>query len=304
MKTADRVKHIVEDEMQAAVQSVSAIGNGATATAYQVYLSTPPHKMVVKVGKYIDLLKKEKKSLDFLASKVHYKVPKTYFVTQDGDLAFLAMEHIEGLGGASQKALFLRNKKHLADNVIDCFMDMQSVHNEKFGVFENPIFDTWQAYYGDFFKGIFQFAKREYEMGRIPRVAIDAMHLIERNFDEIFKDVPTTACISHGDFWLANMLIDPQKCEVAGVIDPNNVAWVEPEFEIFALTVGNGKHLRLYQNYKKRVKPSKYCDLKIELYALCNELLWYQQLGFAPINYIKYRARRLKRQMKKQKLLI
>ncbi len=303
MENTDRIKRIVETEIQTTVQSISVIGKGATATAYQVYLSTPPHKVVVKVGKYIDLLLKEKKSLDFLASKVHYKVPKTYFVTQDGDLAFLAMEHIEGLGGANAKVLFLRNKKHLADHVINCFMDMQSVQNDKFGAFENPIFDTWQAYYKDFFVRIFQFAKEECEMGHIPRVALDAMHLIERNFDEIFKDVPATACISHGDFWLANMLIDPKKCEVAGVIDPNNVAWVEPEFELFALTVGNGKYLRLYRNYKKRVNTSKYCDLKIELYALCNELLWYKQLGFAPMNYVKYRAKRLKRQMKKQKLL-
>lgn len=303
MDYAGKIKDIVEAEMQTTVQSVSAIGNGATATAYQVEISTPPQKVVVKVGKYIDLLIKEKKSLDFLASRVHYKVPKTYFVTQNGDLAFLAMEHIEGLSGANRKILFLRDKKHLADNVIDCLLDMQSVHNDKFGAFENPQYDTWQAYYRDFFQDIFQFTKKEHKKGRIPRVAMDAMHLIDRNFDEVFKEVHGAPCISHGDFWLANMLIDSQKCEVAGVIDPNNVAWVEPEFEIFAITVGYGKTLRLYRNYKKRAQISKYCDLKIELYALCNELLWYKQLGFAPINYIKYRAKRLKRQMKKYKLL-
>lgn len=44
MKTADRVKRIVESEMQGTVQSVSAIGSGATATAYQVNLSTPHTK--------------------------------------------------------------------------------------------------------------------------------------------------------------------------------------------------------------------------------------------------------------------
>lgn len=161
MDYAGKIKDIVEAEMQTTVQSVSAIGSGATATAYQVEISAPPQKVVVKVGKYIDLLVKEKKSLDFLASRVHYKVPKTYFVTQDGDLAFLALEHIEGLSGANRKILFLRDKKYLADNVIDCLLDMQSVHNDKFGAFENPQYDTWQAYYMDFFQDIFQFLQRK-----------------------------------------------------------------------------------------------------------------------------------------------
>ena len=58
----------------------------------------------------------------------------------------------------------------------------------------------------------------------------------------------------------------------------------------------------LYKNYKKRKQVSKYCDLKIELYALINELDWYKKLGFCPMDYLYYRAKRLIKQVKKNKL--
>lgn len=302
METTDRIKQIVEKEMNTAIKSVTEIGNGATALCYCAEISNEPYKIVVKAGKYTDLLCQEKEMLDFLASKVSYKIPKTYFYANDGEFAFLGMELLEGTNGGNKKVLFLKNKKHLADNIIDCFENMQSVHNDKFGFFDNAVYDTWQEFYWDFFKSTFDFALEKYNSGEIKKVVIDAMRLIEINFDEIFKDVSKTACISHGDFWVNNMIIDTEKCEISGIFDPNNVAWVEPEYELFALTVGYGKNLKLYKNYKKRNQISKYCDVKIELYALVNELDWYKKLGFCPKEYLYYRAKRLIQQVKKNKL--
>lgn len=297
----DIIQKIVEREINSTVKSVTEIGNGATACAYLVEIDDKPYKIVVKAGKYTDLLCEEKKMLDFLNAKVSYKIPDTYLYVNDGEFAFLGMELLEGINGGNKKVLRIKNKKHLANNIIDCFENMQSIHNDKFGFYNNAIYDTWQEFYYDFFKSTFDFALEKYNNGEIKKIAIDALRLIEINFDEIFKDVCKTACISHGDFWVNNMIIDTEKCEVAGIFDPNNVAWVEPEYEIFALTVGYGKNLKLYKNYKKRKTVSKYCDLKIELYALVNELDWYKKLGFCPMDYLYYRSKRLIKQIKRNK---
>lgn len=302
MEITDRIKQIVEKEMDTAVKSVTEIGNGATASCYCAEIFNEPYKIVIKAGKYTDLLCKEKEMLDFLASKVSYKIPDTYFYVNDDDLAFLGMELLEGINGGNKKVLFLKDKKRLVNNIIDCFENMQSVHNDKFGFIDNEVYDTWQEFYWDFFKNTFDFALEKHNNGEIEKLVIDAMKLIELNFDEIFKDVSKTPCISHGDFWVNNMIIDTEKCEVAGIFDPNNVAWVEPEYEIFAITVGYGKNLKLYKNYKKRKPVSKYCDLKIELYALINELDWYKKLGFCPMDYLYFRAKRLIKQVNKNKL--
>lgn len=302
METTDRILQIVEKEMSTTVKSVAEIGSGATASAYLVDINDNPYKLVVKAGKYIDLLCEEKKMLDFLASKVSFKIPDTYFYVNDGEIAFLGMELLEGINGGDKKILFLKDKKHLANNIVDCFENMQSVSNDKFGFYNNAIYDTWQEFYWNFFKSTYEFALEKYKNGEIKKIVIDALSLIEINFEEIFKNVSKTPCISHGDFWVNNMIIDTEKCEVAGIFDPNNVAWVEPEYELFAITVGYGKNLKLYKNYKKRKPVSKYCDLKIELYALINELDWYEKLGFCPMDYLYYRSKRLIKQVKKHKL--
>lgn len=302
MELSNRIKQIVESQLNTTVNAVTRLGNGATATAYSVEISDEPYKIVVKTGIYTNLLCEEKKMLDFLSSKVNFKIPSTYFYVNDNKTGFLAMEFIDGICGNDKKIRWLRDKKHLANNIIDCFENMQSVHNDKFGFYENAVYDSWQEFYWDFFKSTQAFALEKFNNGEMKKIVIDALKLIEINFDEIFSDVSNTACISHGDFWVNNMIIDTKNCQVAGIFDPNNVAWVEPEYELFALTVGNGKSLRLYKTYKKRNKISKYCDLKIELYALVNELDWYKKLGFCPIDYLYYRSKRLIKQIKKNKL--
>ena len=78
--------------------------------------------------------------------------------------------------------------------------------------------------------------------------------------------------------------------------------WAEPEYEIFCLTLGFGKKLKLYDEYKKRNSTSKYCDLKVELYALCNELNWYILLGEMGHDYLLFRAKRLIKIMKEMGL--
>lgn len=302
MIITDVILKIVEREMNTSVKTFTEIGNGATASAYLVEIIDKPYKIVVKAGKYIDLLCEERKMLDFLGEKVNFKIPCTYFYANEGKTGFLGMDFLEGINGGNKKVLRIKNKKHLADNIIDCFENMQNIHNDKFGFYDNAVYDTWREFYWDFFKSIYNFALEKYNNGEIKKVVIDALNLVEINFDKIFNDVSKTACISHGDFWVNNMIIDTQKCEVAGVFDPNNVAWVEPEYELFAITVGYGKNLKLYKNYKKRKGISKYCDLKIELYALINELDWYKKLGFCPKDYLYYRSKRLIKQIKKHKI--
>ena len=302
MEIDKKIKQIVEEKLNTQVLCITDIGNGATATAYSVKIKDKPYKIVVKSGKYTELLCEEKKMLDFLASKVDFKIPDTYFYIKDDETGFLGMEFIDGLCGNNKKIRRIKNKKLLADNIIDCFENMQSIHNDKFGFYENANYDNWQEFYFDFFKSTYLFALEKYNNGEIKKIVIDALKLVELNFDEIFNDVSMVPCISHGDFWVNNIIIDTNKCKVAGIFDPNNVAWVEPEYELFAITVGYGKNLKLYKNYKKRKAVSKYCDLKIELYALINELDWYKKLGFCPMNYLYYRAKRLIKQVKKNKL--
>ena len=86
-------------------------------------------------------------------------------------------------------------------------------------------------------------------------------------------------------------------------VDPFNILWADPEYELFALTVGAGKKLRLLKRYKSKVKTSKYCDVKLCVYALYSEMLWYQKGVPVDHTYLKKLAKNLLKVMKKYRLL-
>ena len=292
------VKAVVEKQLSTKVKKVYKVGKGASGAVFCAEINDIPYKIAVKTSEHNDAVSKEKSMLEFLSDKVSFKVPKTYFVIQQNDITFFGMEYINGIGGKSKLLPLVPNKKHLADSIIDAFMNMQSNHNDKFGKYDNPEFDCWYDYYKDFFNGIYSFAYDKHSKGELEDVVWEAVELININFNKIFSNVSTTACLCHGDFWFPNMIIDFWKSELVSVIDPFDMLWAEPEYELFCFTLMYGEKLRLYNKYKQRNFVSEFCDLKVELYALCNELHWYSVLGTIGHDYLKYRSERLIEQMK------
>ena len=299
----NKIKAIVEEQLNTTVINVSSVGNGATATCYCVEIMDFPFRIIIKTSKHFELMCEEKNMNEFLRKNVSFKIPETYFLTEKDGISYLGMEFIDGVSGRTLKLKHIKDKKHLANNIIDCFFDMQSVHNDKFGAFDNTTYNSWKEYYKEFFEKIYTFASDKHNNGELNKKIFKALNLIKINFDEIFDNVENIPCLSHGDFWTPNMIFDTEKSEIAGIIDPFSTRFVEPEYELFCLTLGLGEKLKLYKQYKKRVDVSKYCDLKVELYALCNEIDWWMRLGeIDTISYIKMRSRKLIKQIKKAKL--
>lgn len=293
----------VEKNFNTKIKNVFPCGEGATASCYYVETTNYPYNLVVKSSLHYDLMHEEMQMNKFLKERVSFKIPEMYFLEKYDNKTYLGMEYIQGVSGRDLRLYQIKNKKHLCENILKCFMNMQSVHNDKFGLYNNAVYSSWNEYYMEFFKKIYEFSHKKYRKKELDKTTIDALAYIKSNFDEIFADTGNVTSISHGDFWTPNMIFDIEKSELAGVVDPFNTRFVEPEYELFCLTLGLGKKLNLYKKYKKINQVSKYCDLKVELYALCNELDWWMRLGeIDTIGYIKMRSKRLIRQMKKHKL--
>ncbi len=298
----DLIKSVVEKQMHTKVKQIRAVGKGASGSVYLVKITTEPYIIAVKTSKFYDAICKEKDMLDFLSSKVLYKVPKTHFLYQENETVYLGMDYIKGISGKSKYIKFVPSRKRLRSSIVDAFMNTQSVHNDKFGKYDNPVYDTWAEYYRDFFLSVYDFTKQKYQKNEIEPEIMDAVELISRNFDEIFSCIDSAPCLCHGDFWTPNLIINFWKSELAGAVDPFDMLWAEPEYELFCFTLRFGEKLKLYDEYKRRNKTSKYCDLKVELYALCNELNWYILLGEMGHDYLLFRAKRLIKIMKEMGL--
>ena len=288
--------------MNTKVKSVRECGKGASGSVYRLKITSHPYQIAVKSSEFYDNLSKERKMLDFLSERVSYNVPNTYFLCKENDVAFLAMDYIKGISGKSKLVEFVPNRKRLKNSIIDALMNAQSVQNKRFGKYDNPVYDTWKEYYADYFADIYNFTKAKYERREIETVVMDAVERIRINFDKIFDKTSDTACLCHGDFWMPNLIINFSKSELAGAVDPFDMLWAEPEYELFCLTLGFGEKLKLYEEYKNRNNTTEFCDLKVEMYALCNELNWYILLGEMTHEYLVFRAERLLKIMKELNL--
>lgn len=138
---------------------------------------------------------------------------------------------------------------------------------------------------------------------RLDDIVMKAVDLSYRCFDKIFSEDAGAPTLIHGDYWMPNFIIDKKKMELLSVVDPFNVMWADPEYELFAMTVGFGKKLHLYELYKSKAKVSKYCDMKLEMYALYSELLWYKKLGDITHSYLRMRSKKLLKEMKKNEII-
>lgn len=255
---SDLIKSIVEKQMKTKVRQIRAVGKGASGSVYLVKIASAPYKIAVKTSKFYDAIYKEKNMLDFLSPKVSYKVPEVYFLHKKNDTALLGMEYIKGISGKSKYIKFIPSKKRLRNSIINAFMNTQSVNDNKFGKYDNPVYDTWIEYYSDFFSDIYNFTKQKFDKNEIESVIMESVELISKNFNEIFSVTDNTACLCHGDFWMPNLIIDFWKSKLAGAVDPFDMLWAEPEYELFSLTLGFGEKLKLYEEYKKRNPTSKY----------------------------------------------
>ena len=211
-------------------------------------------------------------------------------------MGVLAMEFIEGFTPNIKIMAFRKNKSKLANEIVDNLIKNYSVHNDKFGPINNAIYDSWYEYYNEFAKTIVDFSNDS----DVSKIVKNAVNLAYDNLYEIVNNEEAVPTLAHGDYWIPNFIVDNKTMTLKGVIDPFNVSWTEPEYELFTLTVGYGKNLHLYEIYKSKVETTKYCDLKVELYSLFNEIYWYKIFGKIDFGYLKYRSKRLTKMIEKK----
>lgn len=106
--------------------------------------------------------------------------------------------------------------------------------------------------------------------------------------------------LTHGDYWVPNLLVDKKTLKFVGCVDPFNLMWAESEYEIFAMILY--PHLKLYNEYKKRVNVSKFVDLKARIYSLFSEVYWFELLGKGSFEFMTWVAKKIKKQFKKHNL--
>jgi len=303
MNIKDLIENLISRKAGFSVENISPLGKGASGSVYRVICNSGTKTIAVKISQHPELLKQEFDMLSFLKNNTSSKIPEVYFFDKAEETAIIAMEYINGISGTDKTLKYSLKKKHLAESIVDNLLVIQQTKNNKFGPYNNAVYDTWQEYYKSFATEIFEFSLLMHSENKLDDTVMKAVALSFENFDKIFCEKISSPTLIHGDYWMPNFIIDKKSMELLSVVDPFNIMWADPEYELFAMTVGYGKKLRLYEIYKSRVNVSKHCDIKLEMYALYSELLWYKKLGKITHSYLKFRAKRLLKEMKKHKII-
>lgn len=303
MNELKSIEKLIKEHFQSEVSEAVPVGKGASGSVYRVIFDNKPYRIAMKVSPHPALIKKEFDMLSFLKEKTASKIPEVYFYAEEDGKGFVAMEFVDGISGTDKTLLFRTGKKHLAESIIDNLLLIQKTTNDKFGPFDNAVYDTWQEYYKLFAQEIYSFCLEKIRHGELEDIVMNAVELSYQNLDRILADTKGKPTLIHGDYWMPNFIIDKKEMELKAVVDPFNVMWAESEYELFAMTVGSGKKLKLYELYKSKVNVSPLCDLKLEMYALYSELFWYKKLGSISHSYLKERSKGLLKLMKKKSII-
>ena len=284
-------------------ENISPLGKGASGSVYRVVCNNGTKEIAVKISQHPELMQQEFEMLSFLKNNTSSKIPDVYFFDKAEETAIIAMEYIKGISGTDKAIKFSFKKKHLAESIVNNLLVIQQTKNDKFGPYNNAVYDTWQEFYKTFANEIYEFSILMHSENKLDATVMKAVKLSFENFDKIFCEKISPPTLIHGDYWLPNFIIDKKSMDLLSVVDPFNIMWADPEYELFAMTVGYGKNLHLYEIYKSKINVSRHCDVKLEMYALYSELLWYKKLGKVTHSYLKFRAKRLLKEMKKHKII-
>lgn len=296
------ITDIVEIELACKVLNCSKTGAGANGNVYKISIDKPPYTVAVKSAKNGSMLIKEKAYADFILSKTDIPMPRTLFLNINKDenkKSYMCMEFLDGVN-ANDPILLLRGRKakaRLRDSVIENLKKLQSVKSKRFGSYDSPEFDNWHDYYRPFSEKVILFAEDEVKNGNINPYVANVMRKAFDNYDKVFSEPIGLPTLTHGDFWLPNILVDRKSLVVTGVLDPFNVIWADSDYELFALIAGRGNKYKIYETYKKLHNISNKCDLKLEYYALFSEMYWYSITHHKYDGFLKLKAQLLEKQL-------
>lgn len=271
------------------IKKVKYLGGGSFGRAYKVTFQDNK-KIVVKFLRARDMLEKEVFDLNLLAANSIVKFPSVLFVHKaDSEIPVdcYGMELIEGTNAVFSIGLLLKTKnkrKQFADEVTTALYNIHSHKCEKFGDTLNPTFSCWLDFYKPYAEQILTKAEELLSKGELPKKVIETMRAAWSKFDIIFSEEVTEACLIHGDFNIANMMID-KNYKLSGFIDPLNSMYADREYDLFQFDNLSGKWFYLRKTYIEKYGASKYCDAKCAFYGLFHEVYSYIKSGML-VNFI------------------
>jgi len=197
-------KQILQNELGSELISLSSVGGGDFARAYQASLSDG-EQIFVKTHQNppANFFSTEAAGLEWLRSSGHVNVPKVLAVSDDPP--FLAMQWVDiGSETTATERQFGRELAQLHQSEFACFgrPDGRTTGSQ---AVPNLSCESWTQFYAS--QRLIPLAKMAYEKRALPQSCISKLEKLSSRLDE-FGAGDEAACLLHGDLWAGNRVVD------------------------------------------------------------------------------------------------
>jgi len=283
-KTQTYLQQLAENKFGTAVKAIKYIGGGSYGLVYRAEIESAPRILVLKAYRVKDMHLTEKMQIELLSQHSGIPFPKIYFAHSADDtipVDALAMEYIDGVNAFNPLFMLKSKAKRMqfGELIAKNSIQLHTVTNAKFGYLDNPVYETWNAFYYRFAADVLERTKEFVHTGQFAKKHLMTMQKAFDNFDKVFCEKVEKPSLLHADLNVANILVNKKTLEPIAIIDPYNSMWGDREYDLFQFhNFFNGTY-RIYEAYKARTKVSEHCDLKIAFYSFFNEINCYMTSG-------------------------
>lgn len=295
-----RLPVIVKDSLKSEVKELKFIGGGSFGKVFRAELSDgrviAVKAFIKKGGQY-----QEASQLRKLSENTTVNMPEVLFVYADEKTAVMGMSFIEGENALNPRFLLKskEKKEKFARDVVSGMLQWHSVKGEKYGVLENPCYDTWLEYYKKEKQQPWLKALSELcDKGKYSKKSLELLKKATEIFDEVAKE-PSSPVLIHGDLNIMNIMVDSESFELTGFIDPCGSMWADREYDLFQLLNMWGTKYGIYEEYKRQCPLSEYADFRVAYYGAMHEAAMRLSGGITVPVWEEMNNMRLKREMKK-----
>lgn len=270
-------KSVLQSKMNCNIKKISYIGGGSYGYVYLCETDKSPYKLIMKACRVDGMCQQEAQAIMLLGEDSLIPMPKVLFTALSNNeipIDFICEEFVKGRNCLSPLLTIFsskRSKKEFAQRITDAMGFWHSKTNDKFGLIDNAVFDTWLDYYKPFAFEILQTARYLCDNNKLNKDVLLVMEKAWDNFDYIFSEPVENAVLIHGDLNTMNIMADNHLNPTA-IIDPLESKWADKEYDLFQLRNLNGDMYNLYETYKRKFPVSEKCDIKCAFYGLYNEI--------------------------------
>ena len=290
--------------MNCNIKRISYIGGGSYGYVYACETDKSPYKLIMKACRVDGMCRQEAHAIMLLCEDSLIPMPRVFFTSfssKDIPLDFICEEFVEGKNCLSPALTVFSSKKakkEFADRITDAMGFWHRKTNDKFGLIDNAVFDTWLDYYKPFAFEILETARAFCNAGKLGKDVLLVMEKAWDNFDYIFSEHVENAVLIHGDLNTMNIMAD-RHLKPTAIIDPLESKWADKEYDLFQLRNLNGEMFNLYETYKSKFSVSEKCDIKCAFYGLYNEVYCNIMAGGFNKFLIKPVVKRMKKELAK-----